>query len=226
MRNWRRLRRLSLLLLLYCGTHASAFGDTLLNVSINTSAINGSSGKLVFDLTVNAPGTGDHAIIENFSAPGATLGLPETLGGLVSGDLILGLNPAPFTIIDGDFFFNELTLNFIKFSNSLTFVLDLPNLAPLGGNPPDEFALFMLNKAGLPLFPTGDPLGANALFTVDVGSPSSLITVFSPTTRSGNNLSVVVPGQGNGQVPEPSTWVLLTSGLILLILYRSNINPQ
>lgn len=196
------------------------FADTVEIVSINTSAINGTAGKLAFDFTNNNPGNGNHVQILNFAAPGATLGLPETQGGLVSGDLILGLNPAPFTIIDSDFFFNELIVNFAHFSNSIAFQLDLSQIPPTGGAPPAEFALFMLDASGLPIFPTGDPSGADALFTFDVtGTPSGVLNFYDPTTLAPpNNINVTVPG--GAAIPEPSFVLLLAIALAGLAAYR------
>ena len=193
---------------------------TVETVSINTSAINGSAGKLVFDFTNNNPGNGNHVEILTFAALAATLGLPDTQGGLVTGDLILGLNPAPFTVIDADVFFNELIVNFVTFANSVTFTLQLPEIPPSGGSPPGEFALFMLDPSGLPLFPTADPSGANALFTIDVtGVSGGVRNVFSPAVLTPpNNIGITVPGAAG--IHEPSVLLLLASGLTGLATYR------
>jgi len=200
-----------------------ASGATIKNFTINTSGVNGTPGKLAFDITTSNPGTsGNHVSIQNFAAPGATTGLPDTQGGLVSGDLILHAPPATLTTIDTDSFFNELTVNFTKFSNSITFTLQLTENPPPGGGPPDEFALFLLNSSGLPPFPTSDPLGANALITIDItGAAGGLVNVFSPAVAGANNsVSVVVPG-GVEVVPEPAPVALVSAGLLLLIVSRA-----
>jgi hypothetical protein len=182
----------SIILLVLCLT-TPAFAVTTYNVTINTSQISGTSGKLVFDFTSSSPGT-NHVDIFNFTHNG-TLGLPETEGGLVEGDLILGLNPAPHTRIHDAFFFNELTLNFTSFGTQITFTLQLPENGPGAGQLPDEFALFLLNDAGQPLVTTSDPLGANALFVICVtGTAGGLLQVFDPTTfQPPATLQILVP---------------------------------
>lgn len=173
----------------------SGSAETKFNVSINTAAVSGTGGQLVFDFTTNNPHRpGNHVQVLNFAA-GGTQGLPQTQGGLVTGALILGLNPAPFTIIDTDFFFNELTVSFVSFGNSISFQLQLPELPPPGGAIPDQFALFLLDSTGKALFPTSDPLGPNALFAVDItGSLGGALSVFSPAVFTPpNNLQITVP---------------------------------
>jgi hypothetical protein len=189
-------------------------------VTIDTSAIAGQSGQLTFDFTNNNPGDGNHVSILNFSAPGATLGLPTTQGGLVSGDLILGLNPAPFTQIDGDFFFNELNVTFTSFANLVTFTVGVSSIPPPSGVPPAEFAFFMLDASGSPLFPTADPSGADALFTIDVtGAPGGVRNIYSPAMlTSANNIDIVVPG-GVASVPEPSSRSLLVLVLAIVAIH-------
>ncbi len=171
-----------------------AFAQNFVTVSVDTSAVSGTAGKLVFDFTNSNPENGNNVQIRSFAAPGATLGLPETQGGLVSGNLILGLNPAGFTVIDSDFFFNELTVNFIKFSNKVTFTLQVSTIGPPAGTPAAQFAFFILDSSGSPLFSTQDPLGANALFSIDVtGASDGNLNVFSPAVLTPpNNINIVV----------------------------------
>src|SRR6266446_3493857 len=176
------------------GTFAETAYATTISVTINTTAVAGSSSKLVFDFVTNAPERGEHLELLNFSAPGAVIGLPETLGGLVSGDLILLRNPAPFTVVDADFFFNEIAVNIQRFTEAITVTLQIPDLAPVPGVPPDEFALFLLDSAGRPL-PTSDPLGANALFVIDItGSAGGVSGAFVPAVfTSPNNVQITIP---------------------------------
>ncbi len=178
--------------LLVLGLTSPALALTTYNVTIDTSAVSGTAGKLAFDL-ISSIGF-NHADILNFSTDG-TLGLPETEGGLVTGDLILGINPAPFTRIDAEFFFNEIAVIFKSFGKKITFTLQLSEVPPGAGQLPDEFALFLLNAAGLPLFPTSDPSGANALFAIDItGVPGGKLSVFTPTIFTApNTLQIAVP---------------------------------
>lgn len=179
------------LLMLFLAT--SAFAVTTYTVTIDTSALNGSAGKLVFDFT-SSNGFTNHADILNFTTDG-TLGLPDTEGGLVEGDIILGSNPAHHTRIHDGFFFNELTVNFVSFGNQITFTLELSESPSGAGQLPDEFALFLLDTSFHPLFKTSDPLGADALFSVCItGAPGGQLSVFNPTTlQPPSTLQIVVP---------------------------------
>lgn len=170
-----------------------AFSATTYDVSIDTFAVEGSTGQLAFDFTSNNGGANKVDIL-NFSTDG-TLGLPETQGGLVEGDLILGLNPAPFSRINDQFFFNELVLHFVSFGKSITFTLQLTENSPGSGQLPDEFALFLLNASGRPVFTTSDPLGPNALFAITIpGVPGGTLEVFRPTTfQPPSTLQIIVP---------------------------------
>jgi hypothetical protein len=119
--------------------------------------------------------------IVDFTHDGA-VGLPETQGGLVSGDIPLGLNPAPHTTIQDDFFFNELLLPFTSFGTSITFAIQIIGSAPGVGTVPDEFAFFILGATRQPLFASFDPLGADAFFAIDVdGTSSGVLSPFAPT---------------------------------------------
>lgn len=174
-----------------------AFGQDVVSVSVDTSVVHGTAGKLVFDFINNNPGDGNTVQVSAFAAPGATLGLPATQGGPVFGDIVLGLNPAPSTVINSNFFFNELSVNFASFSNKVTFTVQVSEIGPPTGSPPAQFAFFMLDSSGEPLFPTSDPLGADALFTIDVtGAAGGLLNTFSPARfTSPNNISIAIPGQ-------------------------------
>jgi hypothetical protein len=176
-----------------------------LNVSLNTSAVAGSNVKVVFDITANTLNLNTLDIL-NFSAPGSTMGLPETSGGLVDGDLILIHNPAPFTFIQTGSFFNELIVNLGPIGNSVTFNLSYTTSSPAPGTPPDEIAFFLLDSTFQPLFPTADPLGTDALFVVDLNGPSTSPAIYSPATESSpGNIQITIPGQTT-TVPEPSTF--------------------
>lgn len=183
-------------LLLWCFSWV-AFGQDVVSVSVDTSVLNGTSGKLVFDFINNNPGDANNVQVSAFAAPGATLGPPAIQGGPVSGDLILGLNPAPLTVINSNFFFNELSVNFASFSNKVTFTVQVSKTGPPAGSPPAQFAFFILDSSGTPLFPTSDPLGADALFTIDVtGAAGGVLNTFSPAQFTPpNNISITVPGQ-------------------------------
>ncbi len=171
----------------------SVIAQTVYSVSIDTSAVSGTAGVLAFDLTSNDGGM-NQVIILNFSTDGV-LGLPETEGGLVAGDLILGLNPAPLTRIHDKFFFNALGVRFMSFGTKIAFTLQLSQNPPDPSQLPDEFALYLLDVSELPLFGTSDHLGSNALFSICItGEAQGRLNVFSPTVlQPPSTLAIVVP---------------------------------
>lgn len=158
-----------------------AFSESIYEVTVITEAIKGKSGKLVFDLT-NADANANTVTILDFTTDG-TLGLHDTQGGLVKGDIILGEHPAPFTTIEDEkeLFFNELVVNIDSLGDQITFTLQLTENRG-DGEIPDEFALFLLDEKGQPMFSTDDPLGADALFIICVnGESGGGLSTFSPT---------------------------------------------
>lgn len=156
-------------------------------VNIDTSMIQGKAGAISFDFTSNGPTSfqdSNIVFIFNFSHDGISA-LPETRGGLVSGDIILLLNPAAFTFIEDDFFLNQLTLPFTSFGTSITFVVQTTEVAPSASNLPDELAFFMLGPDGQAMFSTTDPLGADALITLCIdGTTSGLFNVYEPAEEN------------------------------------------
>jgi hypothetical protein len=207
--------------LLLAFTTLPAFADVL-NVSVDTSSVAGTDVKFVFDMTSSTPFL-NTLYIENFSAPGSVLGLPETTGGLIDGDLILGLNPAPFTFIETATFFNELIVNLAPVSDSVTFSLDYTTNSPSGGVLPDEIDFSLLDGSYNPLFPTSDPLGTDTSFAIDLTGPSPSPNVFSPAVEtSPGNILITVPGPTT-TVPEPSAVFL---PLTILAIIALKIHPS
>lgn len=172
-----------------------AFGASSYQVTIDTQAVSGKPGKLAFDFVSGDP-TANTVTILNFSTDG-TLGLPETQGGLVSGDIILRLNPAPVTTIEDGFFFNQLVQPFEAFGNQVTFTLQLTE-SHGATKIPDELTVLLLHKIDNPAKPmigTADPLLAHALLAIDItGASGGLLKAFSPTQFTApSTLTVVVP---------------------------------
>ena len=122
------------------------FTQSLYNVSINTSRVRGEPGKLVFDITSNQPLT-NRADLLRFTTDGMT-DLPQTIGGLVTGDVIQLLNPAGFTRISASTFLTELTIPFLAFGDSVSFGVNVSETPPGPQTPPDEFSFFILDPAG------------------------------------------------------------------------------
>ncbi len=185
----------SLLLLLIIPLAASA--QSTYQVTIDTSNVNGLAGKLAFDFT--SPNAASNTInILNFSTDG-TQGLPETAGALVNGDIILGLNPAPFTtMVDAsfgnNFFFTQLVVVFESFGDEITFTVVLTENGTGAGGIPDQLAVFLLHETDLPLIGSSDPLATHALFAVTVtGAGGGEVSTFTPAVLTGTAFEVVVP---------------------------------
>jgi hypothetical protein len=169
--------------------------------NISSGTIDYSTGAL--SITFFTPPDNATAITANYigGGSGGVNGLPITQGGLVTGDIILGSNPAPFTTMDESFlgtafFFTELQLPFTSFGTSLSFSLSLSQSTD-GVSPPDEFAFFVLNSAGQTLTPSADPLLADALFTICIdGTPTGLFNAYNPAmfvAPGAINIALAVP---------------------------------
>jgi len=165
---------------------------TLYTFSVNTTALAGQNGNLAFDFT-----GGDAALANN----------TVTASNFVTNGILSG---TPIQLTDTSFF-NE-TLRLITFGTTLSFTLQLSENRVGPGF--DQLSFFLLNPAGLAsLIKTSDPLGADALFAIDIdGNPGGIASVF---TSSGLSWSLV--RQSTPGAPDTgSTLVLLLFGLILL----------
>jgi len=206
-----------------------------INIAIDTSAIAGSHLGVAIDFVTSEPGETFFCSptclkIIDFSAPGATMGLPASTGGLVQGDLILLNNPANMTEIEKGSAFNEVIVNLNPVGSSVTFTLEYSDTGPTGGLPPDQVSVFLLGSDNLPLFPTDDPLGTDALFAVDLtGVVGGEVSVFGPAKLTGpGNIAITIPGGGPPVVPEPSTlgMVIAAASLAALQMRRSKFRAR
>lgn len=189
-------------------TTALSAAATPLTVVIGTSSLTGINAQLAFDLIDGGPPS-NAITISGFLTDG-TLGGSSTLGG------VTGTLPGTVILTDSSFFNEYLQTLILGTTLSLTF--DATTNAPDTGSVPDAFSLFLLDSAtGLPLFPTTDPAGADALVVLNLtGSVSGDLSVFSATT--GEATISVIPA--NAVVPEPRTVLLLASGVALWVLWR------
>lgn len=158
---------------------------TTYHVRLDTSARTGLKARLAFDFT---GAQFNFLQILDFQHDGR-FGQPETAGGLVTGDLVLGLNPSYFSNMshqgpDGsDFYFTSLIVNFDSLGTTVSFAVDLSEFGFFPTLPLDELAVSVLGTTDQSLFDTADPLGANALFALDInGVPGGDLTVFAPMT--------------------------------------------
>jgi hypothetical protein len=124
----------------------TSLAQSVYSIAIDTAEVRGASGKLVFAVTSNRPLV-NRVDIVNFVTDGS-LGLPETEGTLVSGDLIQGLNPARFTRIKAYTFLTELAIPFTAYGNTIQFVVNVSETAPREDIPPDQLSVYLLDQEG------------------------------------------------------------------------------
>jgi len=160
-------------------------------VRLNTSAWTGNAARLSFQLTSNnkalTPDYAGSVTIYDFEHNGRTAS-PSTLGGALTGDLILQLNPSFLSTIsatspDSNYFgHSSLGVNFDSLGTGVVFNVDLAAFSLGEPSLREEFAFYILKRDGSDtLFPTGDPLGANALFALQALDPyGTQLSVFSP----------------------------------------------
>ncbi|MFO1433225.1 MAG: NF038129 family PEP-CTERM protein [Candidatus Competibacteraceae bacterium] len=166
---------------------------TTLQVTLDSSALAGTSAQLAFDLT-NGDGVTNN-----------TVTITAT-GGVLSGT---------WTLSD-TLFFNELLLPITLGNPPLSLTLTLTDNYDPSGSAPDQFALFLLDStASTPLFGTSDPTGANALFVVDLGVAGGLQSYQATDIPSPATWTVI-----NAAIPEPSVLLLFATGLLGLICRR------
>jgi hypothetical protein len=147
---------------------------------------------LIIDFLAD-PLTSVNLYLRDFSTDGL-LGLPETEGGLVTGDLIELENPAAYTQIENGSFFNQVLLPFQSFSNNITFTLQTDDSPPRSGGIPSEVSVYLVNEDRTDLLPTKDPLRANAILSLGIdGSQTGNLRVYSPARKANGKITLKVP---------------------------------
>ncbi|TVR66969.1 MAG: PEP-CTERM sorting domain-containing protein [Candidatus Competibacteraceae bacterium] len=186
---------------------------TILQFSLNTLSLSGTSGVLAFDFIDGDGKAGNNtAVISDFSTNG-TLDEDDIVIYGDAGD-VTGELPGPLTLVDSGFSIYEQRFTF---GTTLSFTLTLTQQRG-GGIFPDSFAFYLLERYEdpelgeifIPLFETTDPLGANALFAVDIdGSRGGDVFLFEAVEAS-----VTWTLEPVATVPVPSTVWLLGAGLL------------
>jgi hypothetical protein len=176
---------------------------TDLDVTINTTAIDGTSGTLVFDLISGGNSTSNTATISAFSSDG-------TLGAVTPQGDEIGSLPGTATLDTNSTFFNELAQN-ITYGTQISFDLNFTQNGPDPTGSPDTFSFFLLNSSGNPIPTTTDPSGGNALFLFNIdGTDTGNLNIYT-------SLDLPITWQATpivSSVPEPSVIGLLTIGLM------------
>jgi len=182
---------------------------TLLDVSIDTSSLSGTSAQLAFDLIDGDGVANNMATITAFSRGGIIASLDP---GLTFGDVIGNLPNE--VVIKDTVFFNEY-IQPINLGNSITFTVDLTvNYA--GGFLPDQFSFFILDEFGSSsIVFTDDPLDTHALLAFDItGGDLGNLQLFRPLPTSG------VSWSARETVPEPYTIWLIGIGFMVYFSCR------
>lgn len=192
-------------LLVALGVGPARTEGATLQVTVDTSAFNGTPASLGWDLIDGDPGASTTAIITGFSTNGSfDAGQATSVGG-VSGSL-----PGPVTITDTDFF-NSL-LQPVTLGTALSFTLDMTTAAS-GQGVPDALAFLLLTADGLTSLVATDLLG-DALLTLDAdGTPGGLLLVAEVTEPS-----VPVEATRTTAVPAPAPLLLLAAALLPTLL--------
>lgn len=185
--------------------------QTLYNITINTTGLNGTAGGLAFDLLAGDNATPNNTVlISAFATDGVLTPGFNTNTGTASGDL-------PDTLTLQDSAFSE-SFRSTTFGNALSFTLNLTNnfVAP---GAPDEFSFFLTNADNTgTLVQTSDPTGADALFTFDSdGTSAGALTVFTSSTPAISY--TITPVSQN--VPEASSLASIATGVLVSICFRS-----
>lgn len=180
------------------GPHHAAVASPVFNVTLDTSALASASAVIAFDFIDGDTLINNTVTISGFTSDGAYNPAAAVTSGDVTGALdttaILGDRPV----------FNELAQP-ITLGNALSFTLTLSNRFS-GLGLPDRFTLFLLDPALVPLYPTDDPTGADALLAIDLTGGAVAPVVYPPTATGGAIVAV------DAALPEPPVWLLLLLG--------------
>lgn len=177
-----------------------------IQVEIRSAPIAGQSGWMTFDVTSPAevPFSWNALYIYAYSSDGVR-GLPETSGGLTSGDLILGIEPAYYTTMTVSDFYNHLALRMNTIGSATSFTVDLTTFYSFPSQYPEEFSFYLQNPFRQGVLPTSDPLGANAFFSLtgpDVSSGPTQLRVYAPAVLALPD-TVVIDLSGQTGSPPP-----------------------
>lgn len=200
---------LSLSLLIF-GAAASEAGPILYNFTVNTSALNGTSGNLDFQFNPGGvTSQGATAMVSLFSTDG-TLGSPAVLTGDVTpGNAAL---PGSFTL-GNTTSFNDL-FQPITFGNTVSFdvLLSGPALSSPNGTATmgSVFAFSLYDQAGTVPLLTSDPSGAVGDVQVNIDGSTTPQALPNGTSPSVATITVVTP--------EPVTGLLVLGGLGLVAI--------
>lgn len=179
---------------------ASLARATMIDVTIDTTALLGDPAVLAFDFVDGGPP--DNIVTLSALTSDGTQGSFSTTGN------VTGTGPWTFSDAGGSFF-NELQVAFDAMGTSLTFQYTTTDNPPDASSFPDAFSMFVLDpSATLALITTDDPTGADALFLSNIGQGPQGLTVYA-ADQAGFSVSASSPST---PVPEPGVLWLLVAG--------------
>ncbi len=177
---------------------ASSVLATTIDVTIDSSFLNGLPAVLAFDFIDGGPPDND-VTLSALTSDGTQFST-STTGNVTGG--------GPWTFSDaGASFFNELLVTFNPMGTSLSFSFTTTDNGPSTGSLPDAFSMFVLDPtATSAVITTDDPTGADALWVFDLGEGANGIRTYAPD-QAGFSVSAVP-----AQMPGPSPLALLLAG--------------
>ena len=190
----------------------AAAAQTTYRVTVNTSALSGTTGNLDFQFNPFGAAAAATDVISGFTSTGTLAGAPTPTGG------VTGILPGPLTFTNSTGY-NDYFQAF-TFGNSLTFLTTFSgntvNKAPAS----DTFAFSLYDSTGTTPLLTNDPSGSVAEITINPnGTFSTRANPNSDGSASVATIALVPPA-----VPEASTTVslgvLLALGLGGIVLAR------
>lgn len=176
------------------------------DLEVDTAPLAGVSGVVAFDL-IDGDGVINHRVTLSHFAGDA---IPGPLA--ASGDAIGTPIPGPAVLGDGAFL-SEF-LQSLTFGSRLTWRLELTGTAA-GSSIPDVFSVFLLDASLGPLFSTTEPLGGDALLSIELTGPDPTPRVFTTPVGVGATLRAVPVA-----VAAPTAGFLVGLGLLALWLGR------
>jgi hypothetical protein len=183
---------------------ASVGHATTINVTIDSTALDGLTAVLAFDFIDG--GSPDNTVTLSALTSNGTQDSTSTTGN------VTGTGPWTFSDAGGSFF-NELLVTFNPMGTSLSFSFTTTDNAPDAGSFPDAFSMFVLDStATLPLITTDDPTTANALFLFNLGQGSAGLTAYT-ADQAGFSVSA---SSSPTPAPEPGILPLLLAGAMAL----------